>query len=232
MTRAAIALLLGALLGGCSSPQKPAAFTVAPGDYPAAFDAAKEVLRDYRFELDRVDARAGVITTRPKTSGGLVSPWDREQSTLGQELEDTLNAQFRTVRITFEPADAATAAAGEPRPQAAPGPAPADIRLADTPLTARVQVIVERAQRPLWRVEQSAVFQSSFARDPDLARRVGGRYTVPFAQDTRLAGRVADAIARRAAANPAPQTTEPAADARSEAGSSAPAVGAPPGSVS
>src|SRR5688500_8446844 len=104
MPRALILIVL-ALLGGCgSSKMLPSTFAVDAGRYGEAFDAAREVLRAARFDIDRVDAGGGVISTEPKRSAGLATPWDREQSTMGQEFEDLLNHQQRTVRITFEPA--------------------------------------------------------------------------------------------------------------------------------
>ena len=58
---------------------------VEPGQYAVAFDTARDVLRDNLFTLDRVDGRAGVITTQAKRSAGLASPWDGEQSTAEQD---------------------------------------------------------------------------------------------------------------------------------------------------
>ncbi len=61
-------------LGGCAT-KGPASFDVAVEAYPAVFQAAKEQLRRAGFTLDRVDARAGVITTRAKPSSGFFTPW-------------------------------------------------------------------------------------------------------------------------------------------------------------
>ena len=54
-------------------------------NYEEVFSAAREVLAKYRFGINRIDASRGVITSFPKRTAGLASPWDREQSTLGQE---------------------------------------------------------------------------------------------------------------------------------------------------
>lgn len=213
------------LAAGCASRDTgPVEFTIAPGQYAAAFDAAKEVLRDYRFDLERVDARAGVLTSTPKSTGGLATPWDRDQSSMGQELEDMANNQQRRVRITFEPAGAAPPTGDGGAQASANHPPVPDVRLAEGPIVARVQVAVDRVQRPLWRVEETSISRSSFARDPALAARgMQPSYAVPFSQDPRLAQRIARAIEDRMTR--AGEGTHPA-----PAPASQPAEEAPPAS--
>src|SRR5690606_38676825 len=124
----------------------PTEVAIGPGEYAAAFNAARDVLRDARFEIDRVDARAGVITTVPKT-------------TTWRDLEDVLNRHGRRVRVSFDPAGEAAE--------------PDTIRdlLTEEPgeLVMRVRVVVEREQRPGWRLESSAAHLSTRAGDPALA---------------------------------------------------------------
>jgi hypothetical protein len=197
--------LLALKLGGCASSnvgEGAVAAHVPAGRYVEAFEAARESLVDLGFELDRVDARLGIITSRPKPSVGLASPWDREQSTVEQEFEDLLNRQYRRAVITFHVPDAPEHSA--PRAQTAPGAAPADLREHDDALTARVEVVLERFHRPGWRLEPSAMRFSSRSFDPDL-RGTGmwPQYTVAFSQDILLARRLAesiDAATRRTAA--------------------------------
>ena len=168
-----------AWLGGCASGGATE-LAIGPGEYAAAFDAARDVLRDARFEIDRVDARAGVITTAPKT-------------TTWRDLEDVRNRQGRRGRVAFEPAGQAW---GE-------GEAPADpVRdlLAEEPgeLVMRVRVVVEREQRPGWRLESSAAHLSTRAEDPALVRRgMEPGYTVALREDTALGGELAQRIAKR-----------------------------------
>lgn len=181
-------LLLTFLLAGCASARpEEAVFTIPAGQFQATFAAAKDVLVAYRFDLDRVDARTGVLTTQAKPSSGLATPWDAEQSTLLQEWEDLLNRQLRRVRVTFEPAEAVE-------------PAPPDLRLFEGPLVARVEVVIYRRQRPGWRVETTSIRMSSFTRDPSLrTRRMAPSYDVPHTRDELLAARLGREIARRAA---------------------------------
>lgn len=175
--------LLTLAFGCASTPRaKSGDFTVPTGRYAAAFDAARETLIARRFELERVDARAGIITTKPKSSSGLATPWDTEQSSFNQEVEDLLNRQQRLVRITFEPA-----AAGDTQPE--------DLRAIPGELAARVEVVIERLHRPGWQIEPAAVRFSTYTHDPLLVQRgMWPTYAVPFSQDPAMAGRLAGEI--------------------------------------
>lgn len=186
-----------ALSGGCAAgPVGDATLAVPAERYAAAFDAAREVLRDARFDLDRVDARAGVITTQPKKSIGLLSPWDTEQSTVRQEADDLFNRQRRAVRVTFEPPDG-------------PPPAGTDLLTSDAAeFIMRVSVVVEREHQPGWRLESTSVRLNTRSTDLALAERgLTPWYTVAVAQDPAFASRLTEEIRRRTDPEP------PAADA-------------------
>ena len=190
--RLAIVLVAGmvaALFAGGCAAGGPGELAIGPGDYPAAFEAAREVIRDARFDIDRVDARAGVITSAPRVSTGIALPWDMAGSTPARQLGDLLNRHARRIRVTFEPAGAAgEEAAGRP-----------DL-LATEPmgLVMRVRVLVEREQRPGWRLESTAVQLSGRARDPELERRgMQPGYTVVLREDPDLSGKLAARIAER-----------------------------------
>ncbi len=206
------------LLGGCAgSKPLPPTFEVPPGRYDAAFDASREVLREARFPIDRVDAGAGVISTDPKTSAGIATPWDEEQSSTRDEFEDLFNHQRRIVRITFEPAQPAPNLPGTETQLGEAADVP-DIRRCEGPLIARVMVVIEREHRPGRRVETVSIASSTFTRDPALGPRgLGGPYWVPIAQDPALAGRLAAKIQKALAGSaPAlrPGADEPAVGAR------------------
>lgn len=184
MKALALIVLCFALIG-CAAPGTGSEFRVEGAGYAAAFDAARQTLIDARFDLERVDARAGVITTRPKSTAGLATPWDAEQSSISQEVEDLANQQQRTIRVWFEPEIRAD-------------PAPEDLRHIEGPMVVRVEVVIERVHKPGWRIETTAVRFSSFSRDPELTERaMWPRYSVAFAQDPEYAGRLAHAIERR-----------------------------------
>ena len=191
----AIIVVLASLLMGCASGEpKRATFSINEGQYAQAFDAARRTLRDMRFELDRVDARHGVLSTHRKHSAGLATPWDREQSSLSQEWEDFANHQFRTVRIIFEPVGAAKPE--QPASPTAPSPAPNDLREFVGPITGTVIVVIERRSRPHRRIDTTSIRLSTFARDP-INR--GGTFTRPIARDEHLERRLAARIQRRLA---------------------------------
>ncbi len=181
------AILTALLAGGCARVRGTGEFRIDGTQYAAAFDAARESLIGRRFVLERVDARAGVVTTLAKNTAGAATPWDGEQSTLDQEVEDLLNAQQRRVRITFE------VVGSESTP-------PEDFRNATGPLTARIEVAVSRNHVSGWRIEPTSVRFSSLAEDPALTERgMFPTYAVPFSQDPKLAARIAREIEERLA---------------------------------
>jgi hypothetical protein len=205
---------LASLGGGCAS-QKPVSFEMPPEQYPAAFEAAKAALRDYRFDLERVDFDSGELSTSLKTSSGLATPWDSEQSTFGQDWRDYANFQARQVRIRFEPVSVARSPQPEnPGTQAAPTGAALSPADAKEPILAQVEVSVHRYERPGRRPAVRAVQLSSQTEDPELtARGMYPQYTVVIERDELLAGRIAEAMQKQtksaatASATPTPSPT-------------------------
>lgn len=171
--------LLSALgtLGGCGSTTEKPELSIASDEYSDAIAATRDVLRSYRFQIDRVDAAEGVVTTAPKSSSGLATPWDAEQSSFNQELEDLGNMQERRVRVTFDRATTPDA---------------------DAKITARVEVVIDRVQRPGWRPTPKSVRHSTVTMDPDLAaRQMWPTYSVPIRQDPEFASEIAGKIGRK-----------------------------------
>ncbi len=219
MVRSSLWLSVGvaayaALGSGCASSHATSRVVdVEPGKYSEAFDAARETLRDYDFTLDRVDARAGVITSEPRFSVGLANPADPVQSTLGQEWRDLMNQQDRRVRIVFarpgaEPAFEAEASAdgsaiAVPRDGVlADGSRMAgmeeDLRTDAGQLVMHVDVVIDRMHRPGRRLETSSIRQSTTYQDPDLiARGMQPTYAVARQRDDALAARLAERIRER-----------------------------------
>lgn len=178
------------MLWGCQAAPTATQLRIEPGKYAVAFDAAREVLREYNFTLNRVDGRAGVISTYTKPSAGLASPWDGEQSTPGQEVDDYMNDNQRRVRVTFEPVGPGGGGAGDA----------VDVRTAAErgETVMRVHATVERIQRPQWRPDTSGVNQYTRALDVDLARRgMEPSYAVPVSEDRLLGARLVEEIRRR-----------------------------------
>jgi len=185
-------------LPACASsrtPTEPLALThedettlrIPAGRYAAAFDAARHELRDAGFVLERVDAFSGVITTAPSGSAGFATPWSQDQSSVRQEFNDFFQRHYRTVRITFEPAEAIAPA---------PFDAPTDFRSLNTDLLMRTRVVLDRNYRPGWRISNTSIRHSSYYTDPDLqARGMQPGFSVARAEDRLLAERIARRIA-------------------------------------
>jgi hypothetical protein len=175
-----ILLVLACLLGGCASGTSPQ-FSVPEGQYAKAFDVTRDLLREYRFVLERVDSEAGVITTAPKFTAGIVTPWDKEQTSLSQEFEDLFNQDERRVRVTFE---------AQPE---------GDLANA-TDVVGRVEVTIYRLETSGVRSPAKTVALTTLTTDPVAVQMgVSGQYEVPLTQDSRLAARLADQIGRRLA---------------------------------
>lgn len=176
----ALLALAPLLLGGCSASSPSHTFEIPAGSYERAFNTSRDLLRESRFTCDRLDAGEGVITTLPKQTSGLATPWDSEQTSLSQELEDTVHAQQRVVRVTF-------VSAGD-----------GSLPLAEAPCTGRVEVVIHRVQLVGWQPSSKAILQSGFATDP-VAQANGrdARYTVPIARDDDLAARFAQRLRER-----------------------------------
>lgn len=170
-----------------AAPLPDATIAVPAGQYTATFDAAREELRDLGFVLDRVDAQLGVITTLPKGSGGVATPWDREQSSIEDELNDAVHRSQRVVRIEYAPADGSASGAS-------------DLRTLGGPLTMSVNAVLQRVQLPGWRLNTQGILYSTYSRDTILDARGMSIYAVPIRQDSELARWLADRIEARARA--------------------------------
>lgn len=197
MTRTlGLTLVCGAALAGCASPLPVTEFRVPPGRYAEAFDAAKDVLRESEFELARVDAREGVVTTLPRQWAGFATPWIPHAEEDGAATKGFLNHERRRARVVFDPPVGSAIADDS-----------LDRRTFDGALNGRVLVTVERIQRPNRRVGVPSVRLSSFARDPE-AEALGepAWFAVESHSDEDLAGRLASQIRSRLGEDP-DQTT-------------------------
>ena len=95
-----------ALTGGCLGPVRndytsSQAISIAPGSTQAdtLWRSAQNTLRRYRFRLDRVDRRAGLITTEPVTSQHFFEFWRHDVDTQTDLWEATLNPMRRRVEV-------------------------------------------------------------------------------------------------------------------------------------
>jgi len=163
------------MLGGCAqSPQRSRPlieYVIESSQYELAFDRAKRVLRDASFSLDRVDAREGIITTKPRPSVGFLTPWVGHHLTENEAWLGVMHREQRVATVRFESIDGASA----------------DLRTHTGNLKAHVDVTVERVSEPGRRRDSSGILFSNRSRFTGQASRDdAGLVRVPHRQDTAL----------------------------------------------
>ncbi len=107
-----VVLALIGLTAGCLGPRRddyrssqPVTIADPSPEADQAWEAVQETLRLHRFKLDRVDRRAGNITTMPLTSQQLFEFWRHDVDTGPDLWESTLNPIRRWVEVTVARAD-------------------------------------------------------------------------------------------------------------------------------
>jgi hypothetical protein len=141
----AAAGMAGAVLGiSCAAkPPALAARATADENFNAAWDAALEVLAEYRFEIDRADRRAGVITTFPMVGRHWFEFWRLDAATPADVAEGTLQTIYRQATVTIH---LAAPGGSTTRPTTLPAPARAPGAAAEYYVT--VEVRTSRSDRP------------------------------------------------------------------------------------
>lgn len=175
-----VLLLVVVLLGGVSGCRVsgPTTTPIVAGGYAEAFDEVKDVLRDQGFELERVDARAGIITTRPQSSSGFFTPWVTSERRLRDEVEASFHRQRRVATVRF--------LGGE-----------GDRRMVDGPLTIDVDVRVERVYQPGVRAVPTSVRLRHVSEDPRHGDVSAELFAVDEGADRALAAELNRRIVRR-----------------------------------
>jgi len=175
-------------LGGCASNPKPRpdpSFEVQPAEYTRAFTAAKDVLRDEGFSLERVDSARGVITTRPRASSGFMTPWIDHTTTPGDSLGAVLHRERRLVEVRF----ALDENSDLPEPE--------------KPIIATVEVTVQRLGSPGRNPDATSIRLTSTwteGRKSAEMREWGPYLTMVERTDPALSARIAGAIRAKAEA--------------------------------
>jgi len=144
-------------------------FDASQTDRERVIEVVRDVLSEYRFVIDRVDARRGVVTTEFKSTQGIVSPWDGEQGSLREESADFVNQHERSVRVEIDDA-------GE----------------------VIVMVVVQRIHQLGRRIETEAISRSSRATIIGTdGNREPARQVTPIGIDGQLAQRIGERIDQR-----------------------------------
>jgi hypothetical protein len=155
--------------------------------YAAAFEAAREAILDARFEIERVDAYAGVITSRPGSQAI-------------NTLDDAISRQEKVVTITFVPILGEASAASPAGADQAGALARGEVGVAElgVPMTMRTSVEVRRIQTPGWRPSSSSVIATTRTIDPALEQRgLMPRNTSRLRDDPETAKELTRNISRR-----------------------------------
>ncbi|MCD4699526.1 MAG: outer membrane protein assembly factor BamC [Phycisphaerae bacterium] len=92
---------------GCVRTGEPVADPrgIADENFNAAWDAANEVLRKYRFTIDRADRREGVITTYPMIGRHWFEFWRKDAITRRDVAEGSIQTVYRQVTVNIRRQD-------------------------------------------------------------------------------------------------------------------------------
>lgn len=82
---------------------QPSPPTAAERNFDALWLAAQDVLREYRFTIDRHDRRAGLITTKPLTGMQVFEPWREDAANRTDLADSSLKTLYRTVTVRIQP---------------------------------------------------------------------------------------------------------------------------------
>lgn len=99
----AAAALMGCRFHG-SPVGPPQKLTPSERNFEAVWQASRQVLRKYRFDLDRSDRRAGIISTRAMTGKVAGEFWRRDAATARDLAESTVQTIYRQAKVAIEPA--------------------------------------------------------------------------------------------------------------------------------
>ena len=98
-----ILLTVAFICTGCIPTGRPVSSPpgIADENFNAAWDAAGEVLRKYRFIIDRADRREGVITTFPMIGRHWFEFWRKDAITRRDLAEGTIHTIYRQVTVNI-----------------------------------------------------------------------------------------------------------------------------------
>lgn len=81
---------------------------VTTDSFDRVFLASVDVLRDWRFVVNRKDRRQGIVSAAPRTAAAAFEPWQPDAFRSDRTWDSTVNYQRRRVRIEIAPTDPAT----------------------------------------------------------------------------------------------------------------------------
>lgn len=153
MQRILLAVMLaGSGLAGCATHRAPLPVT-GDHEFDAIWDAAYNVLTEYRFTVDRNDPRAGVLTTYPMVGRQWFEVWRKDAPTARMAAMNSLHKIWLIATVTVGKVEPAAQAEG---------------RL--TKYRVGVQVDLRRSTRPTYQVSSTAGAFDIFRGRKDTAR--------------------------------------------------------------
>jgi hypothetical protein len=109
MKQIAILAVLAGAWSGCTPYNKsvapPAEQTVAERNFDAIWNASRQVLRDYRFEIASQSRRDGTIITAPLVGKQALEFWRKDAVTPAELAEDTFQTVYKTATVTIRPSE-------------------------------------------------------------------------------------------------------------------------------
>ncbi len=191
------ALVVG--LTGCASSSGPAMLTIDSARYEKVFDTALEMMRHQGMNPVVIDRRGGIIETDPRIAGSILEPWDRNNASYHQAMDNTLSLQRRHARFEFmagrrSPVLFPTQQPLRPHEAAGMIAQPVDLTSYDGDIEVHVTVTVERQYRPgrrrnTW--SRQLTTQSAFV-GPD--ENLPPNFWTPVTRDTAYERRLLAAI--------------------------------------
>ncbi len=103
----AVAALLAFSLCSCGTYSKPSGMqpelTPSERNFEIAWRASQDVLTKYRFELDRLDRREGVIVTELMVGRQFFELWRHDCVTMRDKTESSLQTIYKRAIVTIRP---------------------------------------------------------------------------------------------------------------------------------
>ncbi len=196
---APLCLALAVGLTGCASSSGPAMLTIDSARYEKVFDTALEMMRRQGMNPVVIDRRGGIIETEPRIAGSILEPWDPNNASYQQAMDNTLSLQRRRARFEFMPGRRApvrfpTEKPIRPREPAGLTAQPVDLTSYDGDIDVHVTVTVERQYRPSRRRgtwSRRLTTQSAFL-GPD--KNLPPNFWTPITRDTAYERRLLAAL--------------------------------------
>jgi hypothetical protein len=81
---------------------QPGVYSVQSADFARLWSACEETARHFHFVPDRLDKRAGVLTTVPLTSAQFFEFWNNDVATVEDSADASLATYRRTLRFNID----------------------------------------------------------------------------------------------------------------------------------